>query len=216
MINIKGKCLVFTDIHFGLNNNSEKRLNECKLICDKINDYKTKNNIKNILFLGDFFHYRDSIDVKTLVTAYNCLSKLVDGVNFYFIVGNHDMYHRNVTECSSCEIFQSIPNFYLINKTTDVSINGNKTLFTPYIASREVTEKDYDMVFGHFEVTTDFVDSIYRDTNTNKHIARQEYIESIDKDELINSLDIKAVGFKSNNDKDTYINRKKRQTYWVT
>lgn len=56
MEKIEGKTLVFTDQHFGVKGNSPSRQRIGVLVTKKMLDAIEHDNIKNIIFCGDYFH----------------------------------------------------------------------------------------------------------------------------------------------------------------
>ena len=102
-----GKILIFSDIHFGIHGNSEKYLNICVKTMEWISELCMEESVRNVIFMGDFFDSRSSIDVKTLNYASQSLinlSKRVDRV--YMILGNHDLYLKDLTLIHSLSAYQ--------------------------------------------------------------------------------------------------------------
>lgn len=85
-------------------------------------------------------------------------AKLINdlGIPVYFIVGNHDMYHRHSREVYSTVQFNEFANFRLVNEPTVFPEIGNGgALFCPYLFHNEYDRlKEYvhlDTWWGHFE-----------------------------------------------------------------
>ena len=103
---LSDRIFVFTDLHFGIHSNSQSYIDICTNTLKWISRYCKDNSIKDILFMGDFFDSRASIDVKTLNFATQSLYELVDGgVNVKMILGNHDIYLRDSTSIHSLLAF---------------------------------------------------------------------------------------------------------------
>ena len=139
------KAVIFTDIHFGLNNDTYDDLccDFIKYMVDKSQDCDT------CLFLGDFFHTRHSLDVKTISKALlslDILSKSYKKV--YMILGNHDMYFRNRRDIHSLSIADKYPNITIIDTPTVIG----DCYMIPFLVNDENIEyKPAKYVFGHFE-----------------------------------------------------------------
>ena len=62
------KCVLFTDIHFGCHNNSDVFNQQCLDFIDYMAKWCDENIHEDfdVFFLGDWFHQRNAINVKTL------------------------------------------------------------------------------------------------------------------------------------------------------
>ena len=60
------KALAFTDIHFGLKNNSVQHNTDCELFVDWAIETAKKEGCETGLFLGDWHHNRATINLHTL------------------------------------------------------------------------------------------------------------------------------------------------------
>lgn len=151
------KAACFTDIHWGRKNNSETHNQDCLRFVDWFCDQVKKDNeIDHIIFLGDWFEHRASINGLTLDYAYQGATKIKDlGLPVYFIVGNHDLYYRSTREIFSTKVFESL-GFNLIDKPTIVEELGPKgTLICPFLYEEEypnlIQYIKIPVWFGHFE-----------------------------------------------------------------
>ena len=70
------KAAVFTDIHFGLKNNSKTHNTDCENFIDWYINQAKEHNCDVGIFCGDWHHSRNSINVSTLDTTVRCLEKL--------------------------------------------------------------------------------------------------------------------------------------------
>ena len=89
------KAIAFTDIHFGHKANSTEHNEDCVQFIKWMIELAKEKNIETCLFLGDWHHNRQTVNVETLNYSYQGMKLLND--NFketYFIVGNHDLYFR--------------------------------------------------------------------------------------------------------------------------
>jgi DNA repair exonuclease SbcCD nuclease subunit len=106
------KAACFTDIHFGLKNNSRQHNNDCETFVKWFIDEAKKFGAETCIFLGDWHHHRSSINISTLNYSISNLKRLSE--NFektYFITGNHDLFYRDKREISSVIFADELPNF---------------------------------------------------------------------------------------------------------
>ncbi|AUS03012.1 metallo-dependent phosphatase-like protein [Vibrio phage 2.275.O._10N.286.54.E11] len=146
------KVILWTDIHYGLRNNSKEHNEECNAFIDWMIEDAKKNNIKDCIFLGDYFHNRSSINVSTMHYGLAGMRKLNDYFdNVWFIVGNHDLFYKNKRDITSVEFADEFSNIHLINEITDI---GGCT-FVPFLVGDEwesLKQKNPKYFFGHFEL----------------------------------------------------------------
>lgn len=101
---IKMQIAVITDTHFGIKNDAAYMLDyQEKFYKNVFFPYLSKNNIKNIIHLGDLFDRRKYINFMTLNrTKEMFLDRLRDlNISMTIIPGNHDTYHKNTNEVNS-------------------------------------------------------------------------------------------------------------------
>lgn len=151
------KAALFTDIHWGRANNSEVHNSDCRnyinWFCKKV---KEDIDIDCIIFMGDWHEHRSSINSLTLKYSYEGAKTLNElGLPVFFVIGNHDLYHRNKRDVFTTYPFDSLENFYLVNETPLVLEKNNAVIF-PYLFHNEYhtvlpNYNKYDVFFGHFE-----------------------------------------------------------------
>lgn len=146
------KAVTFTDIHLGLKNNSKEHNEDClKFIKFMIREAISKD-IKVCVFMGDFFHNRSNVNISTLNYGLEIM-KLLDQ-NFektYFLVGNHDMYHKNKREVTSINMAEAFENIHFINEMETI----DDCTFIPFMIDDEYTRLPSlrsKYVFGHLEL----------------------------------------------------------------
>ena len=118
MQTILGKILVTTDWHIGLKQNSKSRLNIIIRVVKKILDYIKANDIKTMIFTGDLFTERVSINVNSMNVALHCIQAIAKHCKTYLIVGNHDSHLKNSIDINSLNMFKTMPNVEVIDKVT--------------------------------------------------------------------------------------------------
>jgi DNA repair exonuclease SbcCD nuclease subunit len=125
--------LLFTDLHAHPHKKSEQRLNDCLETLKWVFETAKKNNIKNILFGGDFFHDRNKIDLLTCHQTFSLMKNYLDGsINLYLVLGNHDLWYYEKTSVSAVTMFSSLPNVTIIDKPQSMRIDGIKWHLIPF------------------------------------------------------------------------------------
>ena len=151
------KCAAFTDIHFGARGNSDQHNTDClnfiQWFCKNV---KQDKEIDHIVFLGDWFDNRSTINVATLNYSHDAAQLLNElKLPIYFIVGNHDIYYRHTRDIHSSRLFTDFENFRIIDKPQVIKEIGEGAFFTPYLFHQEYSDlieyKSYKTWFGHFE-----------------------------------------------------------------
>lgn len=150
------KFIIFTDIHFGNNKDSEIFLNENDKVIDWIIETCKSKGVKNVIFGGDFFHKEEAVDTGTHNRGYDAVKRMVsEGLTIYFIIGNHDIYMRNTIEINSVKTFGEIKGVELIDELTELTVGNRKLLLVPWLANPfdSLNEnKKYDCIIGHIEI----------------------------------------------------------------
>lgn len=150
---------LIADIHHGLKSDATIFHDQHKELCSWIVKEFSAKGVTKIIVLGDWFHNRSEINVKTLIEAYNNVKSLASLFKVYLLVGNHDSYQKNSIDISSIYIFESIKNIEIIKQPTTIELNGLHCLLVPWIVDYEnfITQikngkfGNVDVMFGHFE-----------------------------------------------------------------
>lgn len=120
MYKLTGKTLIFTDLHCGLAGNKTSRLNICVNVVNEIAQAVANGNVKNVIFGGDWFHSRSTLDVNTINVAIRLVQQLSDLAGLYLICGNHDAFLKNSTDVNSLNIFRNTKNVYVVDKPEEI------------------------------------------------------------------------------------------------
>lgn len=148
------KLAMMTDIHIGARNNSVQHNEDCLNFIDWFIEKVKEEKPSHIAFLGDFFENRNQINVKTLNYASQVCRKLDSlGIPIIFIVGNHDLYHRQDRTIYSTDIFADFKNFLMVNEPMRLS---RDFFVAPFLFRSEYPDMVADInaskyVLGHFE-----------------------------------------------------------------
>jgi DNA repair exonuclease SbcCD nuclease subunit len=152
MANLFKRAAVFTDLHLGYKSNSQQFLTDCENYIDWFISQVRSRECDTILFLGDFHHNRNTINIQTMDVSLRLLQKLDDlDIPIFFIPGNHDLYHKDRRTISSVKYIQKFQNIHLIN---DQFTTGDVTL-VPWLIGEEYKSMRNirsTYVMGHFEL----------------------------------------------------------------
>ena len=146
------KVTVFGDIHYGNKGNSNIFNDDCDEYLNFLIDESKKQDIDTCIFLGDWFHSRNSVNIGTLKAGINGIRKLSQAFKkVVLILGNHDLYYRDSLKTHSLEWVKEFPNVQLIDTITT---DGDFT-YVPWIVGdmkKDVAKINTPFVFGHFEL----------------------------------------------------------------
>ena len=142
----------FTDIHYGLKQNSRVHLDDCHRFVDWFIEEAKARDCETCIFLGDWHHHRASVNVATMNASIRDLKKINDAFEtVYFILGNHDLYYREKRDLNSIEFARDLENFVMIDEhflQDDVAI-------IPWLVGdehKQVAKMKCKYMFGHFEL----------------------------------------------------------------
>jgi DNA repair exonuclease SbcCD nuclease subunit len=160
MSNLFKKVACFTDIHFGLKSNSSTHNQDC---LDFVDWYiaKAKEEGCDIgIFMGDWHHNRNSLNITTMDYSLRALEKLGAAFDkFYFFPGNHDLYYKDKRDIHSVEFGKYIPGITVVHEPVTI---GNVTM-CPWLVGEEwksIGKKGGKYIFGHFELPSFFMNAM--------------------------------------------------------
>jgi hypothetical protein len=146
------KTAVFTDIHFGIRNNSREHNDWCENFIKWMITECEQKGIKTCIFGGDWHHVRSAINVSTLNYSVRGLKLLNDYFDHtIFIIGNHDLFYRDKYELHSLPYISQFPKIVTVDKMCEI----NDVAFVPWLVSDEwkrVPNLKSPYMFGHFEL----------------------------------------------------------------
>lgn len=144
------RIAIFSDLHLGVHVNSpvwhEVALNWAKWVTSELE----KQNIKEIIFCGDFFHNRSEITVNTLHQA-SLILDMFDDFHVYMLAGNHDSFYKNNCSVNSIRIFSGRKNITIIDTPKTLQLGSKRCFFAPWGIELSKIEKA-DVLFGHLEI----------------------------------------------------------------
>jgi len=152
MADLFKRAACFTDIHYGLKQNSRQHLKDCHDYVDWFIAEAKAREAETCIFLGDWHHHRASVNVATMNATIKDLKKLNDAFEtVYFITGNHDLYYREKRELNSVEFARDLENFVMV----DDHFIKDGVAIVPWLIGDEfkkVQKYDVKYMFGHFEL----------------------------------------------------------------
>lgn len=146
------KVACFTDIHFGLKSNSSTHLRDCEEFVDWFIEEATKAGCETCIFMGDWSHNRNSLNLFTLDSSLRCLEKLGAAFEqFFWFPGNHDLFYKDKRDIHSSAFGRHIPGVTVIESVTTI----DEVTLVPWLVGnewRDMKNLKSRYVFGHFEL----------------------------------------------------------------
>jgi DNA repair exonuclease SbcCD nuclease subunit len=176
------KVACFTDIHFGLKSNSATHNQDCEDFVDWFISEAEKEGCETCIFLGDWHHNRNSINLITLDTSMRCLEKLGAAFEqFYWFPGNHDLFYKDKRDIYSSSFGRHIPGVTVVEKVTTI---GDVTL-VPWLVGDEwktISQVKSKYMFGHFELPLFYMNAMVQMPDHGElkaeHFKHQDYVFS--------------------------------------
>jgi len=176
------KVACFTDIHFGLKSNSITHLSDCEEFVDWYIDEAEKAGCDTGIFLGDWSHNRNSLNLITLDTSIRCLEKLGAAFEqFFWFPGNHDLFYKDKRDIHSSAFGRHIPGVTVVE---NVSTIGDVTL-VPWLVGdewKDISKVKSRYMFGHFELPLFYMNAMVQMPDHGElqveHFKHQEYVFS--------------------------------------
>jgi len=160
MSNLFKKVAVFTDLHVGLKSNSATHLRDCEEFVDWFINEAKKANCETCIFMGDWSHNRNSLNLFTLDSSIRCLEKLGAAFEqFYWFPGNHDLFYKDKRDIHSSAFGRHIPGVTVVDS---IWTRDDVTLVPWLVGDEWKTMKDIKSkyVFGHFELPKFFMNAM--------------------------------------------------------
>lgn len=176
------KVAVFTDLHLGLKSNSITHNQDCEEFIDWFISTAKENNCETGMFLGDFHHHRNTLNIVTMDFSIRILEKLGQAFDqFFFITGNHDMYYKDKRDVHSALFGKYIPGITVIQEPTTIK----DVTFLPWLVNNEwkaVSKLKSKYVFGHLELPNFYMNAQVKMPDHGQlqagHFKNQDYVFS--------------------------------------
>ena len=152
MANLFERAACFTDIHYGLKQNSRQHLIDCDNFITWFIEEAKSRNCETCIFLGDWHHHRASINIATMNSTIKDLKRLNDAFEtVYFITGNHDLFYREKRDLDSIEFARDMSNIVMV----DDHFLQDDVAIVPWLIGdehKQVAKVKCKYMFGHFEL----------------------------------------------------------------
>lgn len=176
------KVAAFTDLHLGAKSNSQVHLQDCEEFIDWFIIEAKKNNCETGIFLGDWSHNRNNLNLITLDYSIKCLEKLGSAFDqFFWFPGNHDLFYRDKRDIHSSAFGRHIPGITVVDKITTI---GEVTL-VPWLIDDEwksIPKLKSKYVFGHFELPLFYMNAMVQMPDhgelQSSHFKNQDFVFS--------------------------------------
>lgn len=152
------KYVILGDTHFGKSRGSEEFLeNQLTFFRDQLIPFMKKNELREIIQLGDFLDQRKTIDGLVYYKVIELFEMLRDnGIKILTFLGNHDLYRRESHDIHLMNIFARIfPDVLeLTTQQTYKTFNGKTASLIPWLTEGceiEPNLKEREIILGHFE-----------------------------------------------------------------
>lgn len=160
------KIAILGDTHLGMRSGSNHFSQHAnKFFSDVFYPYLLKNNITEIIQLGDLFDNRTSLSVKAWNACKDIwFGPLVEhGIHMTALLGNHDIYHKSTLDVNTPDLLLSDAysnNISIITRPTVIERYSSSFALVPWICDGNKEEvfnflnKDHiaDVCCGHFEI----------------------------------------------------------------
>lgn len=104
------------------------------------------------MFLGDWHHNRNNLNMLTMMSSIRCLEKLGKSFSqFFFFPGNHDLYYKDKRDVHSIDWGRHIPGVTIISDIVTI----DDVTMVPWLVGdewRKMEKLKSRYVFGHFEL----------------------------------------------------------------
>ena len=154
------KVACFTDLHVGAKSNSTVHLRDCEEFVDWFIAQAQAAGCETAIFLGDWSHHRNSMNLYTLDTSIRCLEKLGAAFEqFFWFPGNHDLFYKDKRDIHSSIFGKHIPGVTVVEGVTTLD---NVTLVPWLVGDEWKTMRNVKSryVFGHFELPKFFMNAM--------------------------------------------------------
>ena len=176
------KVAAMTDLHVGLKSNSLTHLDDCEEFVDWFISEAKSAGCETAIFLGDWHHNRNSINLITLDTSIRCLEKLGAAFEqFFWFPGNHDLFYKDKRDIHSSAFGKHIPGVTVVD---GVQTLDDVTL-VPWLVGDEwksISKIKSKYMFGHFELPLFYMNAMVQMPDHGElqasHFQHQDYVFS--------------------------------------
>ena len=176
------KVACMTDLHVGLKSNSTTHLQDCEEFVDWFISTAKENNCETCIFMGDWSHNRNNLNLFTLNTSINLLEKLGAAFEqFFWFPGNHDLFYKDKRDIHSSAFGRHIPGVTVVEGVTTL----DDVTLVPWLVGDEwktISQVKSRYMFGHFELPLFYMNAMVQMPDHGElqanHFVHQEYVFS--------------------------------------
>ena len=146
-------------MHIGVDQDSKLRLSETKKCVSWVIQKFKEDNVDWVVFCGDLFNSRYSINVNTLNIGIEIMQDLAYNFEKVILIeGNHDTYYKNSNSVNSISFLSHISqndNIIIVDEAPKFAdVNGKVLGFYPWGYEPDMMKAEIkpDFGFGHFEL----------------------------------------------------------------
>lgn len=157
------KLAILGDIHVGVKSSSDVMFYHQERFFKSFFEYLDEHDIKTVIQLGDLFDSRKAINLKSLKFVREVLFEPLRerGIEFYTLIGNHDIFYRESLEVNSSGLLLTeFENVHVIEEPTTLTFGSKTCDIVPWLAKSNhdtcvnfIENSTSDYCFGHFEIT---------------------------------------------------------------
>mgnify|MGYP002737179058 CR=1 FL=1 len=110
---------------------------------------------KHMVFAGDLFHVRGSIDPEVFNPVWDTIVRILNrGVRIYAIPGNHDLSTRDTTVLGNAiQTLSRLENFHVITEPAATILSGMKVALVPWYSKIEDLKKALGQLMDDIETS---------------------------------------------------------------
>lgn len=160
------KVVFLSDVHLGVRNASIEWSDNVSgyfegFFLPLIERMRASGDRFAVVVAGDFFDNRQQLNISILNIGADIVGRMSSVAEVFMLVGNHDIYKRQDTHCSSLRAFAAYPGVSIVDDLTMLRIAGGRgILLVPWVgdAARETAiVSDYsslaDIMVMHSDIS---------------------------------------------------------------
>ena len=148
------KILFFSDLH--IYNHFAKTIFEdtAQRFLIHLLAYCKAQGITKVVFLGDWFHLKNKIQVPSYIKSYDLLEEFkANGIEFIFIIGNHDMPQADTTDFSIIHSFKDYGKVISCYDWVDVdNVRFHCLSYTKQLPNFEYDQDRKNILCSHLDI----------------------------------------------------------------
>ncbi len=146
------RVIAITDLHLGMRNNSKQHNEWCMEFLKWCVSRAQHHNVKTLLFLGDWSHNRNNVNISTLNYSHQALKLLNENFdNVIMLLGNHDLFYRDKLDLHSIPYARDFSNVQLLDTITTYG----DFCFVPWLVGdeyKQIQKIKQPYLFCHAEI----------------------------------------------------------------